>query len=100
MLKGFTENYYVWTHHGENCQYDEGEASGSHHEMEHEPHGDYSCNVPMDQYHDPNADFNMLPNDATFQEKDDAVFQALEAANQPLYEGVLKEFLNCTWRQR
>jgi len=26
MLKGFTENYYLWTHHGENWQYNDGEA--------------------------------------------------------------------------
>ncbi|KAF3542889.1 hypothetical protein DY000_02005337 [Brassica cretica] len=89
MLKGFTENYYLWTHHGENWQYNDGEVSRSHHVMEHEQWGDYSNNVPMEnQYHDSNTDFNMLPDDATFlenvqepayEENHDAVFQALDA---------------------
>ena len=36
--------------------------------MEHESRGDYSNNVPIDQYHDSHQDFNMLPDNTTISE--------------------------------
>ncbi|XP_010436745.1 PREDICTED: uncharacterized protein LOC104720554 [Camelina sativa] len=92
-LKGFTENYYVWTHHGESC-----EASTSHCPVEQETWSDHQNSpVAVDHSYDPNEDVHMLFDDATIQENmvepnfeeryHDSGFHAFEAVNQPLYEG-------------
>ncbi|KAG7559061.1 Transposase-associated domain [Arabidopsis thaliana x Arabidopsis arenosa] len=96
-MKGFTANYFVWTNHGENCYFDNG-ASTSHYAGEPEAWRDHSnIQVPVDQYHVPDADIHMVPDDVHIPENihepfyeelnHDGTFQALEAANQPLYEG-------------
>ncbi|KAG7568194.1 Transposase-associated domain [Arabidopsis thaliana x Arabidopsis arenosa] len=98
---GFKGNYYVWTSHGENC-YDVGETSAPRENYFPVEEETWDNQVPSDNYDNvPYGDVYMgqeeVPN---FQEDmpeivneepyHDNVFQAFEAANQPLSDGCIE----------
>ena len=96
VLYGFKGNYYVWTSHGEKF-YDVGESSGANHstgeeEMWESPtwnaHEDHYQGIPEVQA-DIAPPYMSEPIEETnvAEPYRDSVFEAFEAATQPLYEG-------------
>ncbi|XP_019100804.1 PREDICTED: uncharacterized protein LOC104789085 [Camelina sativa] len=97
---GFKGNYYVWSSHGE-CYYDAGESSRANHfsgeeAMWDEQHTNFTTGND-ENYPYANINEGQDVSSAHVQENlmettneepyHDSVFQAFEAANQPLYDG-------------
>ncbi|KAG7548000.1 putative transposase Ptta/En/Spm plant [Arabidopsis suecica] len=98
---GFKGNYYVWTSHGENC-YDVGETSAPRENYIPVEEETWDNQVPSDNYDNvPYGDVYMgqeevpnfqedMPENVNEEPYHDNVFQAFEAANQPLYDGCIE----------
>ncbi|RID79634.1 hypothetical protein BRARA_A02355 [Brassica rapa] len=81
FLYGLKGNYYVWTSHGEKF-YDVGESSGANHSTDHHQ------NIPEVQEDiAPPYMLESIEEMGIAEPYHDSVFEAFEAATQPLYEG-------------
>ncbi|XP_013654443.2 uncharacterized protein LOC106359260 [Brassica napus] len=88
---GFKSNYYVWSSHGE-TYYDAGESSTGGQFIGDEARyvgGPYEENIPGGDFGSTEIPENLMeePNEEQYEE---GVFEAFEAANQPLYDGCVE----------
>ncbi|RID79698.1 hypothetical protein BRARA_A02413, partial [Brassica rapa] len=88
FLYGFKGNYYVWTSHGEKF-YTVGESSGANHSTGEEEMWENPTWNAHENHYQSNPEVPAEPREETevAESYRDSVFEAFEAASQPLYEG-------------